>query len=83
MDGDDDAGREAGRLDSLRVARRIPAHVVYEFYVVFGYSEDALQELDKIQSVLESRPIEPTTVEIAKLAGRIDRILQREGQRLD
>lgn len=82
MDGDEDAVREAGRLDSLRVEQRIPAHVVCERYVGGGYSGEALQEVDTIQSVLESRPIEPTSVEIAKLAGRIDGTLQREGQRL-
>lgn len=81
MDGDEDAVREAGRLDSLRVEQRIPAQAVYELYVGVGYSEEAFQEVDKIQSVLESRPIEPTTAEIAKLAGRIDGTLQREGQR--
>lgn len=82
MDGEDSAVREAGRLDSLRVEQRIPARAIYELYVGVGYSDDAFEEIDKIQSVLETRPIEPTTPEIARLAGRIDGTLQRDGEKL-
>jgi predicted nucleic acid-binding protein len=82
MDGNAGAITRAEILERQEMNQRIPAQVVYELYVGVGYTETPNQEVEKIQSILESRPIEETTPEIAKLAGRVDGTLRREGDRV-
>lgn len=82
MDGDSGAVAEAERLEAEGSVQRVPARVIYELYVGVGYSDRTPDELRKIRTVIESRPIEPTTAEIAALAGRIDGRLQRDGESL-
>ncbi|MFB6309277.1 MAG: type II toxin-antitoxin system VapC family toxin [Haloarculaceae archaeon] len=80
MDGRPQAVTEARRLDESGTTQRIPAQVVYELYVGVGYTDQPREERRKIQAVLDSRPVEETTPEIAKLAGRVNGELKRAGQ---
>ncbi|KOX92805.1 hypothetical protein AMS69_10100 [Haloarcula rubripromontorii] len=82
MNGQSDAVTQAGQLDAMPVVERIPAQVVYELYVGVGYTETPDAEVEKIQSILDTRPIEETTPEIARLAGRINGSLKREGEQV-
>lgn len=82
MDGNAGAVTRAKILEGQEMKQRIPAQVVYELYVGVGYTETSQKEVEKIQSVLDHRPIEHTTPEIAKLAGRIDGTLRREGKKV-
>jgi len=82
MNGDAGAISAAKSLEERDVAERIPAQVVYELYVGVGYTETTADEVTKIRSVLDSRPIVETTAEIAKLAGRIDGQLRQAGNRV-
>lgn len=82
MNGRADAIREAGRLEEMHVTQRIPAQVVYELYVGVGKSDFPGEEVDKIRTVIDSRPVEETTSQIAKLAGRVDGTLRRDGERV-
>jgi len=80
MTGEPDAVTRVGRLDSMPVVERIPAQVVYELSVGVGYTETPDAEVEKIQSILDTRPVETTTPEIARFAGRINGTLKREGK---
>ncbi|QGA81985.1 type II toxin-antitoxin system VapC family toxin [Halomicrobium sp. LC1Hm] len=80
MNGQTDAVTKAGQLDSNPVVERIPAQVVYELYVGVGYTETPEAEVEKIQSIVDTRPVEETTPEIARLAGRLNGSLKRQGQ---
>ncbi|QAU13976.1 type II toxin-antitoxin system VapC family toxin [Halorubrum sp. BOL3-1] len=82
MNADEDAITVANDLESTDEPQRVPAQVVYELYVGVGYTEQTHDEVGKIQSVLNSRPIVPLTDEIARHAGRIDGQLRREGDRV-
>jgi len=82
MSADGDAIAVATELESADEPQRIPAQVVYELYVGVGYTEQTADEVAKIQSVLDSRPVVPFTDEIARHAGRIDGQLRRDGDRV-
>lgn len=82
MNTDEDAVAMATEIESDSRPQRIPAQVVYELYVGVGYTETPSQEVAKIQSVLEARPIVEVTEEIAKQAGRLDGQLRRTGDRV-
>lgn len=82
MNDDEGAVAFAQQLEEIGTAQRVPSQVVYELYVGVGYRETAFEEVEKIQSVLDSRPIADTTEEIAKHAGRIDGQLRRDGERI-
>lgn len=79
MDGDEAAVSAATRIESSGSPQRIPAQVVYELFVGVGYTETPETEVERIQSVVESRPVVDTTPEIAKLAGRTNGELKRDG----
>jgi predicted nucleic acid-binding protein len=80
MDGDEEAVSTATRIESSGSPQRIPAQVVYELFVGVGYTETPESEIEKIRSVVESRPVVDTTPEIAKLAGRTNGKLKRKGR---
>lgn len=82
MNVDEDAVAFAGALEADHVPQRIPAQVVYELYVGVGYTATPEEEVAKIESVLDSRPVVETTDTIARIAGRIDGSLRREGNRI-
>ena len=79
MEGDPEAGALATRIENR--TQRIPAQVVYELHIGVGYTDTPREEVEKLQAVLDSRPIVETTAEIARLAGRMDGRLRGEGKR--
>ena len=81
MEADPDARALTKRIESQNRTQRIPVQVVYELYIGVGYTDKPRQEVEKLQAVIESRPIVETTEEIAKLAGRMDGRLRKEGKR--
>lgn len=82
MNGQTDAVMKADQIDSEPVVERIPAQVVYELYVGVGYTGTPETEIEKIQSIVDTRPVEETTPEIARLAGRLNGALKRDGQQV-
>lgn len=79
MDSDEDAVAMASRIEGIDAVQRVPAQVVYELYVGVGYTDQSDEEVAKIERVLAARPVCETTEQIAKLAGRLDGQLRREG----
>jgi len=82
MNGQEGAVERAATIEGMETVQRVPATVVYELYVGVGYTERPNAEVAKIQTVLDSRPIVETNERIAKLAGRLDGELRREGNRV-
>lgn len=82
LNGDEGAVKRATELEERDVPQRIPAQVVYELYVGVGYTETPFEEVSKIQSVLDARPIVKTDDQIAEFAGRVDGQLRRDGERV-
>jgi predicted nucleic acid-binding protein len=76
------ANELAIKMDVEELVQRVPVQSVQELYYGVGYSNQSFDEVDKIQAVVESRPIVETTLEIAKLAGRMEGTLDREGEQL-
>lgn len=82
MNSNPDALALAETIEERGRTQRIPAQVVYELYVGVGYTDTPEKEVEKIRAVVDSRPVVETTKEIAKIAGRIDGQLRREGERI-
>lgn len=82
LSGDADAAAEATAIDASPHLQRIPAIALYELYVGVGYSDRVAAEIEAIRPILDVRPLEPITPQIAAMAGRIDGMLQRKGERV-
>lgn len=82
MNGDQPAVDVAMELSVTGAPQRIPAQVVYELYVGVGYTGKPTEEVEQIRGVIEDRPLVETDGDIARLAGRIDGELRREGDRV-
>lgn len=80
MDGRPAAVEFAETIEEREVPQRIPAQVVYELFVGVGYTDRTAEERSKVTSVIETRPVVETSTTIARLAGRIDGTLRREGE---
>lgn len=82
MEGNEDAVALATEIEGLDAVQRVPVQVLYELYVGVGYTDQSDEEVAKIDQVIAARPIIETTTQIAKLAGRLDGQLRREGTRV-
>ena len=82
MEGNEDAVALATEIEGLDAVQRVPVQVLYELYVGVGYTNQSDEEVAKIDRVVAARPIVETTTQIAKLAGRLDGQLRREGDRV-
>lgn len=82
MNDDKDAVAAARTLEAERAPQRIPAQVIYELYVGVGYTETSDEEVAKIQSVIDTRPVVETTDAIARVGGKVDGQLRRDGDRV-
>lgn len=82
MNSDEGAIALATEIESGSDPQRIPAQAVYELYVGVGYTENGSSEVKKIRNVIEDFPVVETTEQIAKMAGRLDGTLRRNGDRV-
>jgi len=83
MNTDDAALRRVDEIEADGIEQNVPAMTLQELYISVGASDLPERERRKIEYVVESRPIVPTTEEIARKAGRIDGRLRRQGERID
>lgn len=80
MNDVEEANEKAIELDSGDLIQRVPVQSIQELYYGVGYTETPIAEVEKIQAVVERRPIVETTLDIAKQAGRLEGELAREGE---
>ena len=83
MNTDDAALQKVDGIESDGIEQNVPAMTLQELYIGVGASDLPERERRKIEYVVESRPILPTTEEIARKAGRIDGRLRKRGERID
>ena len=83
MNTDDAALRKVDEIEADGIEQNVPAMTLQELYIGVGASDLPERERRKIEYVVESRPIVPTTEEIARKAGRIDGRLRKRGERID
>ena len=83
MNADDAALRNVDEIEADSIEQNVPAMTLQELYIGVGASDLSERERRKIEYVVESRPILPTTEEIARKAGRIDGRLRKQGERID
>jgi tRNA(fMet)-specific endonuclease VapC len=80
QNGVDAATEKAREIESNGRPRRIPHVVLYELYIGVGKGVQSDENRERIESVVSSIPLEPTTPSIARRAGRIEGELQAEGE---
>lgn len=83
MNTDDAALRKVDEIEADGIEQNVPAMTLQELYIGVGASDLPERERRKIEYVVKSRPILPTTEEIARKAGRIDGQLRKQGERID
>lgn len=83
MDADHAALQKVDEIEGNGVEQNVPAMTLQELYIGVGASDLPERERRKIEHVVESRPILPTTETIARKAGRLDGQLRTRGERID
>ncbi len=76
QNGVDSATEKAREIESKSLPRRVPHVVLYELYVGVGKGAQSEENAERIESVVSSLPLEPTTPSIARRAGKIEGSLQ-------
>lgn len=82
MNADDATLGKVDEIEADGIEQYVPAMTLQELYIGVGASDLPERERRKIEYVVESRPILPTTEEIVRKAGRIDGQLRRQGERI-
>ena len=80
QNGVDAATEKAREIESSGRPRRVPHVVLYELYIGVGKGVQTDENRERIESVVSSLPLEPTTPSIARRAGRIEGELQADGE---
>ena len=80
MNGDRSALAMVDEIECNGIEQVVPAMTLQELYIGVGASDLPKRERRKIELVVETRPIIPTSEEIARKAGKIDGQLRREGR---
>jgi len=78
QNGVDAATEKAREIESSGRPRRVPHVVLYELYIGVGKGVQTDENRERIEGVVSSLPLEPTTPSIARRAGKIEGELQRE-----
>ncbi len=79
QNGVETATEKAREIEEEGRPRRVPHVVLYELYIGVGKGVQTDENRKRIEGVLSSLPLEPTTPSIARRAGKIEGNLQRKG----
>lgn len=79
MRGDEDAVSRAEALESEQIAQRVPGAVVFELFVGVGQTDRTEAEIDRIEAVLDARPVLDLDERTLRKAGRIRGLLLADG----
>jgi predicted nucleic acid-binding protein len=80
QNGVDGAIQKAREVESNGRPRRVPHVVLYELYIGVGKGVQSDENRERIESVVFSLPLEPTTPSIVRRAGRIEGELQTDDE---
>jgi predicted nucleic acid-binding protein len=83
MHADDAALEKVDEIEANGLEQHVPATTLQELFIGVGANDLSERERHKIEYVVESRPLLPTTEEIARKAGRIDGTLRKQGNSID
>jgi predicted nucleic acid-binding protein len=77
MNADDTALDKVDGIEADGLEQHVPATTLQELFIGAGASDLPERERHRIEYVVESRPILPTTEGVARKAGRIDGTLRK------
>lgn len=83
MAGDEDAIRKARELERDLVQQRVSSMTLFELYYGVARATDSVDERDRVESVLESKPVHPADTVALRKAGRLAGELQNDGRPVD
>lgn len=83
MNSDEAALAKVDEIEAAGRPQTVPAMTLQELYIGVGASDLPEDERRRIESVLASRPVIPTSEAIARRAGRLDGELRRAGERVN
>lgn len=79
QNGLDDAVEMAAEIEASGAPRRVPHVVLYELYVGIGKGTQTAANRERIDEVVDSLLLEPTTPSVVRRAGEIEGTLQAGG----
>jgi len=80
QNGVESAVETAERIEQSNQPRRVPHVVLYELYVGVGRGTQSDANRERINRVIQSLVLEPTTPSIVRRAGELEGILQASGE---
>ncbi|MFC5133712.1 MULTISPECIES: type II toxin-antitoxin system VapC family toxin [Haloferacaceae] len=79
MNGDEDAVEKARELETELVQQRLSSMTLFELYYGIARATESEAEREKVEAVLDSKPVHPADAAVMRKAGRIAGELQNEG----
>jgi predicted nucleic acid-binding protein len=80
QNGFEAATEKAAEIESDGRPRRVPHTVLYELYIGVGKGVQTDENRERVENVLSSLPLEPTTPSIARRAGKLEGELKKDGE---
>jgi predicted nucleic acid-binding protein len=79
MNGDDDAVTRAQQLEGDLVQQRLSSMTLFELYYGVARAETSEAERERVETVLESKPVHPADTVVMRKAGRLAGELANDG----
>lgn len=79
MAADEAALARVEQLEARHIPQRVPTIAIYELFVGVGYTDRTESEVDRIEAVLDTRPIVDVDERTMRKAGRVKGRLKATG----
>ncbi|WP_159904640.1 type II toxin-antitoxin system VapC family toxin [Salinirussus salinus] len=83
MNGDDGAVDKARELEHDLVQQRLSSMTLFELYYGVARASDSPDERERVETVLESKPVHPADTAVMRKAGRLSGRLANDGTPVD
>ena len=83
MNGDDGAVDKARELERDLVQQRLSSMTLFELYYGVARASDSPDERERVETVLESKPVHPADTAVMRKAGRLSGRLANDGTPVD
>lgn len=83
MNGDEGAIDKARELERALVQQRLSSMTLFELYYGVARASDSPDERERVETVLESKPVHPADTAVMRKAGRLAGRLANDGTPVD
>lgn len=83
MNGDEGAIDKARELERALIQQRLSSMTLFELYYGVARASDSPDERERVETVLESKPVHPADTAVMRKAGRLAGRLANDGTPVD